>query len=162
MVLYARNPDSKVNAEIRDEVAKFAARSRRQPTDDEFLDLENTVREIRAKYSKARAAAGGNDVATDVESIVNAGESARTTWGVSKSIFPPMSVSSVSRSFACVDDREHTIYKVEWRIDQALLGAISVRHKVSVTLASFSYPSLQSTVESGTHLRSLSRSRCPV
>lgn len=53
-----RNANSKLNMEIEDEVKQFAARSSRQPTDEEFLELENTVRELRAKY--CRDDGGGN------------------------------------------------------------------------------------------------------
>eukprot|EP00752_Nemacystus_decipiens_P001813 g1751.t1 len=47
-----RNPNSKLNQEIEDEVSAFTARTKQQPTDDEFLELENAIRELRAKYIK--------------------------------------------------------------------------------------------------------------
>lgn len=47
-----RNPNSKLNQEIEEEVSAFTARSNQQPTDDEFLELENAIRELRAKYIK--------------------------------------------------------------------------------------------------------------
>lgn len=56
LVLFSRNPNSKLNQEIEEEVSAFTARASSQPTDDEFLVLENTVRELRAKYVKN----GGN------------------------------------------------------------------------------------------------------
>jgi len=55
-VLFSRNLNSKLNQEIEEEVSAFTARASRQPTDDEFLVLENTIRELRAKYVKN----GGN------------------------------------------------------------------------------------------------------
>lgn len=56
-----RTPNSSLNKEIEEEVKAFtAARSgRRPPTDEEFLELENTVRELRAKCSKGGG--GGDD-----------------------------------------------------------------------------------------------------
>ncbi|CAN0530872.1 unnamed protein product, partial [Ectocarpus sp. 12 AP-2014] len=44
--------NSKLNLEIEEEVSAFTARTSRQPTDDEFLELENAVRELRSKYVK--------------------------------------------------------------------------------------------------------------
>lgn len=38
--------------EIENEVKVFTARSSRQPTDEQFLELENTIRELRAKYCR--------------------------------------------------------------------------------------------------------------
>lgn len=40
-------------------MAAFTARTSRQPTDDEFMVLENTIRELRAKYMKNGG--GGGD-----------------------------------------------------------------------------------------------------
>lgn len=54
----SRNINSKLNQEIEEEVTAFTARTSRQPTDDEFMVLENTVRGIRAKYVKN---GGGGD-----------------------------------------------------------------------------------------------------
>lgn len=47
-----RNPNSRLNQEIEEEVGAFTARTKQQPTDDEFLELENAIRELRAKYIK--------------------------------------------------------------------------------------------------------------
>lgn len=47
-----RNPNSKLNQEIDEEVSAFVAHTKQQPTDDEFLELENAIRELRAKYMK--------------------------------------------------------------------------------------------------------------
>lgn len=48
-----RNPSSRLNKEIEDEVKAFTARSTGQPTDQDFLELENNVRELRVKYCKS-------------------------------------------------------------------------------------------------------------
>lgn len=50
-----RNPNSSLNKEIEERVKAFASAqqgSRSQPTDEEFLELENAVRELRSKYPK--------------------------------------------------------------------------------------------------------------
>lgn len=59
-----RNVNSKLNLEIEEEVSAFTARTSRQPTDDEFLELENAVRELRAKYVKRGGSGGGSGGAT--------------------------------------------------------------------------------------------------
>lgn len=59
-----RNANSKLNLEIEEEVSAFTARTSRQPTDDEFLGLENAVRELRAKYVKRGGSGGGSGGAT--------------------------------------------------------------------------------------------------
>lgn len=33
-------------------MSTFTARTKQQPTDDEFMELENAIRELRAKYMK--------------------------------------------------------------------------------------------------------------
>lgn len=45
--------NSRLNKEIEDEVKAFTARSTGQPTDQDFLELENSVRELRVKYCKS-------------------------------------------------------------------------------------------------------------
>ena len=57
---HSRNPSSKLNQEIEEEVGAFTARASSQPTDDEFLVLENTIRELRAKYVKNGGSRGGS------------------------------------------------------------------------------------------------------
>eukprot|EP00903_Cladosiphon_okamuranus_P005407 g5395.t1 len=47
-----RNPNSKLNQEIEEEVSAFTARTKQQPKDDDFLELENAIRELRAKFVK--------------------------------------------------------------------------------------------------------------
>lgn len=54
-----RNLSSKLNQEIEEEVAAFTARTSRQPTDEEFMVLENTIRDLRAKYVKSGDGGGG-------------------------------------------------------------------------------------------------------
>ncbi|CAN0346919.1 unnamed protein product [Pylaiella littoralis] len=54
-----RNLSSKLNQEIEEEVAAFTARTSRQPTDEEFMVLENTIRDLRAKYVKNGDGGGG-------------------------------------------------------------------------------------------------------
>lgn len=51
--------------EIEDEVKEFTARSSRQPTDEEFLELENTVRELRAKYCRNEGGCNGSVASSD-------------------------------------------------------------------------------------------------
>ena len=48
-----RNASSRLNKEIEEEVKAFTARSTGQPTDQDFLELENNVRELRVKYCKS-------------------------------------------------------------------------------------------------------------
>lgn len=52
-IVVKRNTNSKLNAEIREEVKAFTSRSTGPLSDEEFLELENSVREIRAKYGRA-------------------------------------------------------------------------------------------------------------
>lgn len=47
-----RNPSCQLNTEIENEVKNFTNKSSHQPTDEEFLELESTIREIRANYCK--------------------------------------------------------------------------------------------------------------
>lgn len=60
MEIKTRKVNSKLNQEIEEEVAAFTARTSRQPTDDEFMVLENTVRGLRAKYVKNGGGGGGD------------------------------------------------------------------------------------------------------
>lgn len=65
-----RHPSSKLNKEIEDEVKAFTARSTGQPTDQDFLELENNVRELRTKYCKSGSVASKKDGDCSVASSV--------------------------------------------------------------------------------------------
>lgn len=52
--LVPRNPDSRLNILIRKEVKSFITCSGQKPRQEAFLELENTVRELRAKQAKGR------------------------------------------------------------------------------------------------------------
>lgn len=51
-IVTKRNKNSRLNTEIREEVKAFTSRATCPLSDEEFLELENNVRELHAKYGR--------------------------------------------------------------------------------------------------------------